>query len=249
MKLRRPSKKITIISLLSALIIVAAGVYTWQSLAAWQGYESRLLAEKAEYERLKESAISGDSAKTRLTAIRSLDDKLRQRSSLCYMNPFFAWQAVVIPPLKEGVKQCEAEVKQLNLVAMPLSALRQYLDAAEKLQAIVITLAPTEAFTDKNWAEKGVAQAKKVQSDLKKLEVASDTDAGQLKSKALGYADSLVAAWEQLMQANEAKDKTGFITGSAAVVKAYADFTGLADAADTVIKQKVSELMKVAAKL
>lgn len=244
--IKRPSKRIIIILVIAGLLVITA-VYAWQSLVAWKGYEARLLKEQASYQQLRTKALSGATVAERLAAIRQLDGKLDDRSRLCKMNPLFAWQASIVPPLGSGVRQCEDKLKQLNAIAGPLSSLRDYLDSAQKLQEVVKKLAPGESLTDKNWAQKGLRQAKDVQSQLKGLK--GEGDAKTLNGKALDLSGRLVAAWESLITANDAKDKTAFITSSAAVIAAYADFASLADSADQAIQSKVKAVTSAASKL
>lgn len=247
MKFKRPSKRIIIPLAISVAIILVAGIYTWQSLAAWRGYESRLQKEQSEYQELRETALNSDSVSARLEAIRSLDDKLDSRGKLCSISPLYSWQASIVPVLRDGVKRCDDKVKQLGLVAAPLSSLRDYLDSVEKLQQIVKDLAPGEALTEKNWAEKGLEQAKNVRSKLDKLD--GSGDAAKLNDKAIALSDALVKEWENLVKANQAKDKTAFLASSAAVIKTYADFTSLADTADEMIQDKVDSVVKATSSL
>jgi hypothetical protein len=243
MRFRRPSRKWVIIAVV-ALALVGAGLYAWQSVQAWSAYERRLNAEKAEYEELKKQATTG-SAQERLRAIRELDDKLPDRATLCDMNGLYAWQASIVPALRDGVKACESAVKRLDALASPLGALRDYLDTADKLQGAIADMAPTEPLTEKNWAELGLKRAEQARDSIKDLG-AQDQDAKQLLEQARVLSDQLVKAWQTLVSANDAKNKDAFIGASAAVAKAYADFASLADTADTDIAEKADTALKAA---
>lgn len=247
MKIRRPSKRTSIIVVISLIGVLVAGLYTWQSLRAWSSYEDRLMKEQATYQELKDTALNGDSADKRLNAIRALDDKLKKRSELCQISPLYGWQAAIVPPLKEGVKKCEDKVRRLGLVAVPLKALREYLEASAKVQDIIQDLNPGEALKEANWTTNGLERAKKAVTDLKQLSLKGD--AAKLQGQATKLSDSLVVSWQNLIKANEAKDKTAFLTASAAVTQAYADFMALADTADTDIQTKVDAVVKEADKL
>ena len=244
MNVSRPSKRLLVIAIVSMLLVAGTGVYTWQSISAWKAYETRLKNEQKELTRLKDDSLDGGGDSERLVAIRALDDKIAKRSELCTMNGAYAWQATVIPVLKNVVNECKTKVAQLDVIAGPLSALRQYLDVGEKVRSVVATLAPGEILTDKNWTDKGLKRTEHVKRELSGLSV--NGDGAGLKSEAIKYADNLVTAWKSLVKANDAKDKTGFLTASAAVAAAYADFSGLADSSDEVIQQKVTELTTAA---
>lgn len=246
MKFRRPSKRVILPAVCVAVVLVG-GIYTWQSLSTWRDYEARLKNEQAEYSRLKQTALNGDTTSKRLSAVRSLDNTLAERSDLCYMNPLYSWQSAVVPVLKNGMKQCTDKVKQLSRVAAPLSELRDYLDSAEQVKKVVAQLVPSETFNEKNWATNGLQQAQDVQSQVEKL--GGTGDVKKLNDEAKQHADALVTAWEGLVKANEAKDKAAFVTASAAVLKAYADFAGLADTADEAISQKVTAVTDAASSL
>lgn len=239
-RIRKPSRRISLIILISLACILLDGIYTWQSLRAWSDYETRLMNERKAYDALRDQALTADTPDSRLAAIRMLDDKLAKRSELCGMNGLYAWQATVLPPLKAGVQECEATVRQLGLIAAPLTALRDYLEASAKVQDIIGTLGSDATFTDSNWVEKGRNKATAVRDELKKLSVTGD--AAKLKEQAIELSNSLVASWDSLIKANDAKDKSAFLSASAAVTKAYADFMSLADATDAAITDKVDAL-------
>ena len=243
MKFHRPSKRIIIV-LISVSIILVAGVYTWLSLNAWKAYQARLASEQATYQTLKQSALEGKTTSDRLKALRALDDKLKSRAYLCDISPVFAWQAVVLPPLKNGVEQCQEAVRKLNAVAGPLHSLRSYLDTSEKIQSELKQLAPKASFTEDNWAETGLEQAKSVQAKLKNI--SAPADAAALKTKAVSLTGTVVSTWQTLIDADQAKDKTAFMNASAGVMKAYAGLTELADIADESIQAKVSAVTKAA---
>lgn len=234
----------TLIALASVAVIVITGLYTWQSMSAWKSYETRLATDEASYIQLRDTALGADSAEKRLTAIRQLDDKLAARGDLCKIGVLYSWQSAIVPAVKEGVASCKAKVKQLGLVAGPLKALRNYLEMSMKVQQIISTLAPGEVLTSANWAEKGLERAQKVASDLKNLSVTGEGAA--LKNQATKLNETLIAAWKSLIAADEAKDKAAFLTASATITKAYADYMSLADTADAQIKSNVDAVMKVA---
>lgn len=240
MKLRRPFKSSTLLVIMAVAVIVI-GLYTWQSVEAWRGYERRLTAERTAFTDLTKTALSGDSPEKRLKALRTLDDKVMTRDTLCDMNGLYEWQASLIPALKEGMTTCESMVTLLDTVSKPLGNLRDYLDTGSELSAIVETLKSTGSFTEANWQTVGLSHAKKVQDDVKMVKASGD-DAVGLKKQAQALTDTLVSKWESLIKANGAKDKTAFITSSAEVIKAYTDFTALADSSDTAIKAKVEAL-------
>jgi hypothetical protein len=244
MRRKKPSKRIVLI-LAGVLVLIAVGLYTWQSALAWSDYERRLAGERAAYERLQVQTKSG-TAQERLEAIRELDDKLADRATLCDMSALYAWQANIVPMLREGVETCEAALKRLNALSGPLGALRDYLDTAEKLREAVADMAPAEKLTETNWAELGLKKAEQTRDSLKDI-TTQDEDAKRLLTQAKGLSDRLVKAWGTLISANQAKDKAAFIGASAAVVKAYADFAGLADTADSDITEKANEALKVVA--
>lgn len=241
MRFTRPSRKLTIITVV-ALLLIAAGLYVWQSAQAWSAYERRLAAEKSEYEKLQSAATTG-SAQDRLTAIRELDDKLPDRTTLCDMNPLYAWQASIVPVLRNGVQACESAVKRLDNLSGPLGALRDYLDTAEKLRTTLADMAPAEPLNEKNWAKLGLKTAEQARDSIMGLE-SRDKDAKQLLEQAKVLSDQLVKAWQTLMSANDAKDKDAFIGASADVAKSYTDFAGLADTVDADIAKKADAALK-----
>lgn len=247
MRLHRPSRRTAIILVISLSLVGLGGLYAWQSLRAWSGYEARLMSERSEYDALRSAALNGDSPKDRLAAIQRLDDKLQKRSELCQMNPLYSWQAQVIPQLKAGVKECRDKVRQLDRLVVPLRALREYLEASEKVSAILEGLNPGEALKENNWKTNGLARAKKAADELKGLTVGGD--AQKLKNRAVELAQTLVKEWQDLIKANDAKDKTAFLAASAAVSKAYVGFMSLADAADQLLKQKVDAVVAEADRL
>lgn len=243
MRFRRPSRKLILIAV-GVLLLIAVGLYAWQSVQAWSAYERRLTAEKSEYEKLQTAATTG-SANDRLRAIRELDDKLPDRGTLCDINVVYAWQASIVPALRDGMESCESAVRRLDALSGPLGALRDYLDAAEKLRGAVANMAPVEALTEKNWAELGLKKAEQARDSIKELD-SQDKDANQLLEQARVLSDQLVKAWQTLISANDAKNKDAFIEASAAVAKGYTDFAGLADTVDADVARKADAALKAA---
>lgn len=247
MKMKRLSRRTLIITAASFFVLLTAGIYTWQSLAAWNAYEIRLTQEQAEYQRLKDTALNGSTSDERFTAIVKLDGKLQERGTLCMMNGLFAWQSAVLPVLNEGVTHCKAKVKQLDTVAGPLHALRSSLETSQRLQGVLSKLIPSEPFTDKNWAQHGLGAAKQAQESLNDIKASGETK--ELIETANGLTSGLVKSWESLISANEAKDKAAFLAASAEVVKAYASFAGLADSFDELISTQAQKLIDSAKSL
>ncbi len=235
---RRPTKRIAIIGIIIAVLFSGVGLYAWQSVTAWQGFERRLVSERAEYDKLRTEALSGSTVDSRLKALRALDDKVSTSGTLCHMNSLYAWQGEVVPVIKGGMSACKAAVAQLSVVSAPLAELRDYLDTAEKLREVVVSLVPNGNLNESNWAQMGLNRAKEVQKTISELSARGD--AAELKKQAVTKATTLVASWESLLKANEAKDKTAFLTSAGNVTKAYADFAGLADTTDETIKRKVA---------
>jgi len=119
-----------------------------------------------------------------------------------------------------------------------LGELRDYLDVGIKIRNSLASLAPGTSLNESNWAELGLKRAQSVQAEIRRID--GKGDAGKLQHQAETLTDSLVSNWQALIKANAAKDKAGFISASAAVAKAYADFGSLADASDTLIVEKVN---------
>ena len=230
-------------AIIGLAIVLLAGLYTWQSLAYWQTYDTRLSRQQRTLQALKDQALGADSNAEQLSAVRELDDALQSRGQFCRVNPLFGWQAWVIPALRDGVRRCNQTVERLDPVASSLHDLRQYLEVTTKLQATLSALTSGEPLKPAEWASKGLEQARKTQTAIKDLK--ADGDGAKLQAQAARQVDTLVAAWQRLIAANEQKDLDSFTAGSSAVMKAYADLMSLADTADTMITQKVERLTKV----
>jgi hypothetical protein len=241
MRIHLPSKKILHILILT-LIPVLAGLYAWQSVGAWQKFESRLTGEKETYEKLKFQALEGDSPEARIKAVRALDDKVASRSELCRMNNFYAWQSGIVPVIRAGVERCEATTRLLETLSIPLRELRNYVDAVEKVQSVVGSLAYSENLNEQNWREQGLARAKQAQKAAEEL--TGHGDVAKLNDQTKQVTGELVKAWEALILAHTNKDKAAFEVAKGAVLKAYADLTGLADTADAAIQQKADVFIK-----
>lgn len=244
MRFTKPSRRLTIILTIVLLVVIGVGLYVWQSATAWSAYERRLTAEQATYTQLQAAAMTG-TAEERLQAIRKLDDKLADRGKLCHVDTLYAWQATVVPVLRDGVESCQSAAKQLNALADPLGALRDYLDTTEQVSEIIAELTPSGPLTETNWAKQGLEKARQAQKSIETLQV-SGKDAKELVEQAKGLSDRLAKAWQELLSANEAKDKAAFITANADVAKAYVDFAGLADTADAQITEKAEKALKAA---
>ncbi|MDQ5931972.1 MAG: hypothetical protein QG649_57 [Patescibacteria group bacterium] len=247
MKRKRITRKHLIVGLVSLGLILAGGLYTWSSITVWRNYESRLLTEQKTYASLKDQALKGETPASRLQAVQKLDDKLMRRNELCSLHPLYGWQAVVVPAIRDGVQRCKDKVRQLDAIAKPLGILRSYLDTEAKIRSIMTTLAPNEAFTEKNWKEKGLARIEQAKRALDELR--TNEQSGELKRKALSLIATTEKAWQALITANDAKDKNAYLAASDQVVKSYADFSALADASDEILQKQVQAVTNAAAKL
>lgn len=239
--IHRPSRR-SLVAIAIILLIAALAGYIWLSFGSWKEYESRLMAERQSYDQLRDDALNGKTTDDRLKALRLLDDKLATRDTLCDMNPLFSWQANVVPVLKEGVKECHAAVKRLDVLAGPLGELRDYLDVGIRLRESVAKLSPGSALSESNWSQLGLERAKAFQTEVTSIEASGD--GAKLKAEAKQLADELVKNWQALIKANAAKDKVGFLSAATAVAKSYADFGSLADSSDVVITKKITEITK-----
>lgn len=239
MIIRRPSRKAIVITG-SLLLVIAVGVYAWASFTAWKAYEARLTKERAEYQTLQRAVQTGTPAE-RLKALRTLDDKLDDRQTICDAPALYAWHSTIIPPIRDGVATCEAAKKQLDSVAGPVGTLRAYLDVADALREKLQTLLPAEPLNESNWNELGVKRADSVKSALEQVQT-DDSEAKALIEAAAAATEKLSTAWKALIAANQAKDRTAFEAANQAVTAAYAEFAAVADKADESIRQKVTAL-------
>jgi len=245
--MKQPSKRTLLIASASLILLFGAGVYTWQSLSSWKAYEARLKREQGEYQELKDDALSGKTADQRLAAIKQLDEKLQKRDELCAANLLFAWQANLIPALKDGVATCKSKVEQLDAIAGPLGTLRSTLEVSQKVEGILSSLVATESLTESNWAERGQGAAKKAQESLKAINASGESK--QVIEQAKSLTAGLVKSWDTLIAANAAKDKTAFLAASSEVQKADADFGSLADSFDELITEQASKAIDSAKSL
>jgi hypothetical protein len=245
LSLQGGSKKVIIIILLSLLLVVGSGVYTFFSLNAWKGYQTRLLGERDQYSTLKQQALDGSGNVTdRLTAIRQLDDKVKHRSDLCYMSPVFAWQAKIVPILKDGVNSCIVAKGQLDAIAKPLTSLRQYLDVAAQLQSDAKKLSPPAPISSKDWMAQGLHSAKNLQSKIKVLSATGEGLA--LKKQAQTASDELVTNWQALIQGKASGGNVAYAGALVKLTKSYANFVSLAKSTDASIQMKADKLSKAA---
>lgn len=245
MKIKSTSRKKKIILIVSAMVAVAVlvvGVYAWLSYQSWKNYETRLKSTRDDLTELRDTALNGQNPEARLQAIRELDDAISKDKDVCEAEPAFAWQADVVPVIRQGITECERAFQELERAAEPLSELRDYLDTASGIQkAIGENMVGATALGEKDWKEEGLQPATELRSSLNTLVAASD-DAKTLKSDALDHADELVEAWTALIKAHDAKNKDQFIKASERISQAYAAFAGLADDADDQIKKLAAPL-------
>lgn len=241
---KRLSKRAALAAVL-IFFLMGIGAYVWLSVNAWQSFESRLKSERTEYERLQEQALKGNTTTERQRAIRQLDDKLRGRERLCDISPVFLWQSALVPVLQDGMKRCNDKKQELDRYAVPVRALRQYVDTAESVRAAILNLGSDETFKEGNWDKAGVEAADSVKAALERLNTYGNEQAAELKRVAISTTADITKAWDALQAAHSNKDKAAYLKASAEVIEAYGLLAKLADMADDEIKQAATELTEL----
>lgn len=224
-------KKLIILSSSALLGILILG-YVGYSLSSWQGYEDGYKATQTQTKRDLDVAIalpmtSIAEREQKLTKLEKASaDLAKKQQSLCVVSPVTQWQAVVVG-VKAKQTACQAVRDKNNTLVRALDETIAYLDG-ERILAVqlgTVTGQPTQS-DESNWAQAAALWAKLV---IDTAAAKPDLAFQPTQTVAMTAIKGVDGAWQELISAHTAADKTRFVKAQAGLVASYDALASITD--------------------
>jgi hypothetical protein len=207
------------------LVVLLIGVYIFWSMNTWGSYKSSYEDWQKDFHTRVDRAITLPVATqperaSKMTALQDISNTVGAgKQSLCTVSPVIEWQHVV-GSLKEQEVACQEIIKNADELNGKLRAVTQFLKNEQVLAAILTTAAKdTEGkTTEASWA--GQLTAWKTASEVV-AGMASEVSFTPVKAAALEKIQSIESAWQELLTAHQAKDKSKYIEAQVRLGEAY----------------------------
>jgi hypothetical protein len=207
----------------SILVVLTIIGYTIWSLQAWKQYEPTYAQW---YQQIKE-----DVDKTVALPVATAEDRVHvhaaflaitkqidtRQDTICSLHPLLQWQAV-IDPLNKKQTTCQNKVKQAVIFNEQLKNVVLYLQNDQALATLIATIPQSDELNDDAWS-KQVAVWTTVASSIKTMKVSEDFK--PIQTQAEKQSLQVAAAWQEVDDANQAKDKKRFLASQDSLAGAY----------------------------
>jgi hypothetical protein len=215
-----------VIGLIVTLLLLFASIYIWWSVSSWSGYENRYATFRQTEKKELQAALdmktdTKDQRAAKLSALATSVKKLPSDDSLCGISSLIGWQRILAGELKKREEACYKV--QSNLIALrgSLDKVVEYLESEHALAKLLAVVPAGGEVSEAEWpkqAEAWTAVAKNIEG----LQVSGEFDT--VKTTTKSAVSAIVAAWNEVLAAHQAKDKARYLKATAAL---YTAFDGL----------------------
>lgn len=212
--LRRLHKKSLLIIGVSVILIGVIGYVAW-SKQVWDGYQSHYTQwQQAIGASTQEaSALPVATPAERATVVDRLAaiTKHIQATSTdaCEVSPFAQWQETLIAALKAKRATCQAMTKKLAEFRGSLVKTVEYAKADAALSTVLTFVPQSDELSDDAAISAQLAAWTKAADTVSKLTVS--TEFKPIQQLALKQMTDVKAAWQEVIAANQAKDKKRYL--------------------------------------
>jgi hypothetical protein len=211
-------------AVLAVLLITAYGLW---SINTWSSYRTTYQNWQKELRASVDAAVtlpvttSAERAK-KMTAFKGVTDKIdTAKPSLCHIPSVIAWQRI-ISDLRQREDACSHVIGEADLFNKKMQATVNYLKSEQALVTIIQAALATykEKVTEETWSSQ-MAVWKDASAAVAKI---SSTEPAftPVKTEAVEKIRLVGAAWQDLISAHAAKDKTKYNEAQSKLVEAYA---------------------------
>jgi len=224
-------------------VFLAAGVYSYMSVGAWDDLSQRTDAYANQTTSLTSSffAREGVSSVERRDTIR----KMAEAGTLsCTPGNMSQWQASLATGLKIRQAMCYEAIEVRDALATKAASLQEYYQTTDAIAAIIATLAEdnksvsTKSYTAKLDAVKGVV------SELESVDVDNDASI-TVKAAALAAVKKIESAWTVVIKADTQEDKAAYEKAIKTLSASYKGLDDIAEAAASAYRQATNELIPI----
>lgn len=226
MTLRR--KRIIIVSLVVAVIIVLIGVYVVLSVKAWSA-NRETVAQR--FSRVSE--LSGKISTGKSLAIEDRQQKLQElgridSDTMCNVNGLYEWQTKMSSSINAQHEDCLAITGKIQGVQ---TAARSFVGYYQDEQSLVKVLSSLK-LEQKSLSEKDFTKVIDIAKATKKqvADLTLKTEAGKaLQSLTIKQVSAVESAWSSVVAANKKEDRSAYEAAQAELQDAYAELSTITD--------------------
>jgi flagellar biosynthesis chaperone FliJ len=237
------SKRLVIIigsALLLVVLIVGYGVWssvTWSNYD--KTYENWSVAAKKDLATSIQAKVSNDQQRLKkISQIRETVQGLDQSArTICQTNSLVNWQSF-LGDLKKKQEECRKHQEKVTVFVEKMRPILTYLDDEQKVTKVLAGVPKnTEQLDEKTWE----AQVAPLQNVLKAADgISVSSEALPLKEATQATLKENIAAWQELIAAHQAKDRSRYENAQVRLVKSYSSYGGLA----TISADQIGKLVK-----
>lgn len=240
-----------IVGIVTLLTVIALG-YALYSLQAWQSYSQDFQAWQTTTKKalVTSLALPMTSLKEREQKLAKLGaivaDLKTQEANVCRINPLTGWQTY-FSGIETVQKQCHIATSKVDGLVAELGVVTTYLTNEQALATMLSTLASQPTQPDEKTWDQVAAAWHQLSVDIATAK--SDASFAPTKQVAVTAASGIDAAWQELVSAHQAKDRTRFIKAQSGLVTAYdglATITAENDKQVSALDTKLTQAYKAA---
>lgn len=218
-----------ILSSVGVMIVGALTAYVLWSVSTWSQYET---VSKAWHEEVKADtssvlALPADTAEKRnhkRTALKAVTNEIQNEgAAICTPHGLLDWQRSMAYA-KPKVEACQKQVAVLEEFRNSLNSVTDYLENEQSVTSAFAAAGYPEKISDKDLGAQ-VTAWQNVDSLVSKITPV--TSFSPVKTEAANVAKAIIAAWQAVIVANEAKDKKKYEDSVAGLTAAYKGIEGV----------------------
>lgn len=236
-------KRWFVILLVIILLLTTLGIYAWWSKTSWDSYEARFTTLQQNAKKQLETTFSLQSdtqqeRQAKLDGLAKLNDDISSLDELCSQNNLIAWQRV-IKTYAEQEEACKSAQASLKSFQGSLKITVEYLQSEHALAKSLMS-APVQAETSEGDWEGQLSGWRSAADSIKNVTSSGKFDS--VKQVAVEVSNGIIKAWEEVLAAHHAKDKTRY-------VKATQDLAAAYDKLETITTSDTNQLKIIASDL
>lgn len=236
------NRKLFIIGGVSIALLLLGG-YIAASSMAWSAFNQktdetvgaiRTVADSA----FKQKTPDVSSRDKKIKAIEMVHTRILQYEQ-CNISGFYAWQEAIVASYKTSMQRCKAQAKQLHAFSDAVNNLIVYLKNERKLADILHHAVASSALDEAEW---GAEIQKWVDIEKNVSQLSSVGTFSKSKEAALLRIKSIIAVWQELISANQAKDRKKYEAAAGRLGQSYTMLREVKDISEIQIGSLVKNL-------
>ncbi|MET0980113.1 MAG: hypothetical protein ABWX90_02555 [Candidatus Saccharimonadales bacterium] len=218
MRLRRlrslHPKKLVIILTCVLLVVIGVSVYAFWSKSVWDAYQPSYINQhqnlKNDINKLvKAPTTTSDDRKVVLSGLEHASQQTDMSSqTMCRVHSAVAWQTKVWRNLESAQAACVETMTNLSKIGSPLQKATAYIKDDNKLAAILAAVPQSGELADDAWQSQ-IDSWQKAETEASAMTVSPAFS--PVKKLAVSQLSAVKAAWQAVVAAHQAKDKTKYL--------------------------------------